>query len=435
MRERAVDMLDHALVAAHQVDDALNVVRHQRRILPRRAFAEAALVRIVGVERFDPCSVGAFAAHKAGFGIEDVFVVLGALGEEPVILLIAELARQLSGAPVVIGQLERHGDGKIMLAVRFVGGQIPQLAVRGGNAFGADIGARRRMLHRGKSRFIIKVAPALDIGFRQHAGGMVSGHAGHQPETGRGRHRQLSGLVVIFHQRLGDVVLPLRLDQLLERVRGAEGVPDRPDIAVKMAAVAVLRVRLTVGAEEIKTVLLVIFHGQVHAAVQIGIENALGRLVVGFNIDDRERLVPGVLAVGDDLVKVERGDLPVQIFGRLFHADIGDADFCEYGFSLCSLKHRHGADFFAVDFRDVFKNVLAFPEDDLLKGLGEPQREVDARLGRVRIADRIDAVAAQLAVAADFRMAVIAQSILAQRVGKVEQQTGIRRGRIGQAED
>ena len=96
---------------------------------------------------------------------------------------------------------------------------------------------------------------------------MVSGHTGDQAETWSGRHGQTLGLLVVFHERPGDIILTFRFQQMLNRMRGAEGIPKRPHIAVKMAAVALLCVRTAVSAQKVYAVFFVVFNRQIQAAV------------------------------------------------------------------------------------------------------------------------------------------------------------------------
>ena len=162
-------MLDHALIAAHQVDDPLDIVRNQSRVLPWGTFAEPALVRIVRVKGFHPGAVGAFAPDKAGFRVKNMTVILRAPRIKTGVFVVTERLGHLRRTPVVVGKFQRDGNGKIVFAVRFIGRQITQPVisfrhtVHGSPQSAVGIRRVRRsgMLHAFVSCFCIKIPAAF----------------------------------------------------------------------------------------------------------------------------------------------------------------------------------------------------------------------------------------------------------------------------------
>ena len=69
--EHLVELFDALFVAAHQLDQARHVLRHEPGVIPGGAFGEIGVL-LAGIEGLAPLAVGVFGAHESDRRVEDV---------------------------------------------------------------------------------------------------------------------------------------------------------------------------------------------------------------------------------------------------------------------------------------------------------------------------------------------------------------------------
>ena len=165
----------------------------------------------------------------------------------------------------------------------------------------------------------IKVPVPLHIGVGDHRRGMLSDHD--RPAADQVREgREPSALGIHAQIRVDDVHLPLRVDQQLQRMCAAVGVPDA---VIDIEIGGVLMHAVVIGAE-VPSILGDIDHPLMHA-VERSIENALLLFRSAFHFNLAQRPVPDFLCARCRLIKITPGCFQLQIGRGLIHINIGKA--------------------------------------------------------------------------------------------------------------
>ena len=309
--EQRVELLGELCLAAECLHQSVHVVRHEPCVLPGIAFGE--VVGTVGrAERIERCAALARrrqTLNKTVLRVEVFLVELAALQEVLVVSLLAQELGHLSHAPVGQRILQSLGHGLVGLVL--VEGDIAILL----QLLHAALVEHGRGLHglegalavlTGDIAFQHQVGQHGDAGIAHHAVGLVT----HQVP-----HGQLALLLEDVQEGLRHVALFLWMNERLQRMGCAIGVPERQGSVVGEVAL----VDLAVGTA-ILTVDVVEHRGSRHRVVHGGIEDAAHVVVVGLDADLRQLVVPGLAGSLGSSGEVPSRQLSLQIQLRILHA-------------------------------------------------------------------------------------------------------------------
>ncbi len=257
--EQPVQLFEEVLRPAHRRNQPAWIMHDMPRVLPRiplreilRPLAASADVELERAERLAPAAFGIATAGEADSAVEDVRPVAGAPSEECRIILLPKRLGEPGGAPVVIRMFQRAGNGLRPDDVkRIVAVFLP--CVREVETPPRRI-FRQGLADRGERLFRVEPPEALQVGVHYHRDRMVAYHAlvvlaPQSPD------RQESRRPRMFQHRADEVVDALRRENRVERMRGAERVPERQGrIVVPASSLRHLSVRSAIGTVHIRYV-------------------------------------------------------------------------------------------------------------------------------------------------------------------------------------
>ena len=331
--EQRVEALHEGLAASEQGDEAVDVVRCVPGPLPGCALAVVVAAVIGGVrsERLMPLAVLAFAAEEAGLGVVIIAVILP-LGLEFLHgLLVTGGLGDAGDAPVVVGVLQALGHGfplgipghETQGVLHLLGlGHQATLDVGGGDDVGVQFaaGALAGGLQGGLD---IEVGVPLGDGVGHEGDGVVAGHTGSVVAV-QLPHGEQSALPVFLQQGADVLLVGLGVDDGVQRVQGAVGVPQGEDGIHRPGGVTLMH--LQVHAEVAAVGVLEQIGGYV-AVVQGGIEDGAVLGVVSGDVDFTEGLLPFVLGLGLYPLKIPTGLFGEQVVPGAGLVNGGDGQF------------------------------------------------------------------------------------------------------------
>src|ERR1019366_6149221 len=128
------------------------------------------------VKRLHPMTLRVFGAHKAGAGIPEPAVILGARHECLVIFRLVLLPGDLRHTPVIVGIVEARGNGIGARPIRDVT-QFEIITQAPSDQFTMGGRLKSAFPQRGISLRHVKTLVALDDGIRKNRGAVLSDHA------------------------------------------------------------------------------------------------------------------------------------------------------------------------------------------------------------------------------------------------------------------
>ena len=266
LREERVQPLHERGASAHRRDEPFGVLQDVPGVLEGVALGEVVgcVVVVAEAERIEgraPGPVRVLAAHEAEGRVEDVLPEGGARAETGLVAP-SEQAAELRRAPVVEPAFKRAAHAFALDPVeRVVAVAVVErpvlLDLRASERI--DVRDREGVRHGLEREIDVEGAEALAVGVDDHGDRVVADHAVRLPaevgDDGQEAHRPVVG-----EHRIDEAVHALRHGERVERVRGAEGVPEREagvvgagrrggDLRVA-AAIAPVNVRKVVRLEE-----------------------------------------------------------------------------------------------------------------------------------------------------------------------------------------
>ena len=215
--EEGVQGGHHGFAPAHQGRVAGYVVRHKETGLPGNG------LRVVprggkGVEGLHPVAVGSPSAHEAGDGVKDM-----PIAEGPGIVFgghvgLPQALRHAGDAPVVVGEFQRLGHGFALQ----VGRNVSVLVIQGRCIAFVLVGRHHHGL---QGQFPVKTADAAEPGVGNHGNAVIANHAAGF-SVGQGPDGEFSPKAVHFQHTANHAVHQARVQQGLQRIPAAEGVPE-----------------------------------------------------------------------------------------------------------------------------------------------------------------------------------------------------------------
>ena len=321
LHEERVELLRESRRAAEHRDESLGVLHHVPRVLPGVAFREVvrrarAVSEARGIERRAPRALRVAPAHEAERLVEHVAPVRRPLAEERRVLLLAELLRHLRGAPVVVRALERARHALALdLVERVVAVLVEQVP--------ALLAAAVVLLAQGVADRLVRLggvepAEALQVGVHDRRHRVRADHAlvvlaPERPD------RQVARRLVVLHHRGDEPRHVLGREERVERMRGAEGVPQRErGVVVAKRGCAHLVVRAAVASVDVRDVVRVD-----EEVVERGVEV---RHLVGVALRPHaaEEVVPLRARLRAHAVEVPAGNLGGKVAARARQIDGGE---------------------------------------------------------------------------------------------------------------
>ena len=217
--EKRVQDAQEAFFAAHQGDEALDVVRHVEGEIVGIALDETLAVGLPGVGGVLPSTVAIAGSREGAAPVEEIAVVQcpGLIGLRQA--GVPEGGRGAVDGPVVVGVLQRGGSpggGVLKRDETLLHITAESLQVRDGG------GGHHRVEHAPS----VQGGPRQE-GVRQDGHGVVAAHApalvGHQRPQGQ---EPVGALLLVRQHRQGHVSGPLRMHQQQERMLRPVGVPE-----------------------------------------------------------------------------------------------------------------------------------------------------------------------------------------------------------------
>lgn len=311
-----VGQLPHERVVAQQVDQTIDVVRHEPPLLERVRLGAVLILHRFAAPRTE-AAVAFASAEPADRVVPDVPVVerVGAVAAG--VEAVAQFAGQCRHAPVAVGIFERAGD---------VHRGVTQPAV--------VAGVFDRVAAEAVALVDVPVADPLAVGVREHRYGRVAQHAArvgvHDLPTGEVAAAADVGQA---DERVDLVVDHAGVDERLQRELAPEDVPAAEDRPVDVVGVAV---DLSVAAD-----ILAVGVGHVarvdHRVVEGGVEDGLVAVGPG-DFHPAEGVAPRRTVGFVDGVEVPVGNVVFQVAAGPFGAHERDAGLEQHLFAGAGRK-------------------------------------------------------------------------------------------------
>ena len=223
--------------------------------------------------------------------------------------MIAHAFRHAGNAPVVVGEFQglRHrlylevGRNPAVLVVQLRGIHI------------VLVGSHNHGL---EGPLSVKGADAAKPRIGNHRNGVIAYHAGGFV-TGKRPDGQLAQAIVVVQEGVHDVARQFRIDNGLQGVPGAEGIPDGKG---GIEVVRSLQLDIPAFLVAVQAIHVVYAVGRLEGVVEVRVEYICR---AAFNLDGPQRLGPTGLGTGQGLVKSH--SLGLAVFARPFLAGSGKA--------------------------------------------------------------------------------------------------------------
>ena len=306
-----------------QSDEPLGVLHRVPEPLPGVALAVVVIAfpgvgERIEILRIRPISILVLATEKAGLRIPKIPIAQRAAVEFGDLILLPKRLGEPGDGKIQIRALHRVRDidvGRIR--------HIPELEVI---LHVCAAALDRRILFDQRPRGLcVESADALDVGVGDDH---IAPGAGHAEDlfVGQLPARPPTAILVIVDHRLDHIELKFRLNQCVERVRGAEGVPGREHgVVIVTSGLADFSVQPPVVA--------------IHIAGELWMKE--GMVVGGLEIHPlvvcatlhcelREFPVPLLAGIRTHGVEIPPGDLRLQILAGIFLAHIGNPELHQH---------------------------------------------------------------------------------------------------------
>ena len=300
--EHAVQLLGEALLAAHQGDETVHVLRHVPEILPTVTLADI-LGIIVGAEVGGELALLVPRLDERGSRVVQVPVVPGALVELLGDVRLPQSLRHAGDAIIVVSVLQRlrHRPALPLLRVA-IRRHVSQALIIANALIILPVGGSHARLQR---LLRVEVADALQVSIHDHRHGVIAYHHVRLPaiEVPQG---QRPALLVEVEEALHHIVHALRIDVGKQRVVRPEGVPQREGGVVRPA----VRLVHLVVRPEVRAVHVAVNRGGYLRVVHRRVELHQIILAGALHLDPRQALVParrGARAVQIEIVRRRLG--------------------------------------------------------------------------------------------------------------------------------